>query len=74
MTATYEIGATEVTVADWVEFLNGDGSVNLSDYNTLAGSFKPTGYAGATTVPEPMSLVLYSLGTVLVLFRRRPLP
>ena len=49
---------------------NGDGSVNLSDYNTLAVSFNPLGYAGAAAVPEPVSLVLLSLGGVLVLFRR----
>ena len=49
---------------------NGDGSVNLSDYNTLAGSFNPLGYAAAAAVPEPVSLVLLSLGGLLVLFRR----
>jgi hypothetical protein len=49
---------------------DGDGDVDLSDYNTLAGSFTPTGYGGAAAVPEPVSLVLLSLGGVLVLFRR----
>ena len=48
-----------------------DGDVDLSDYNTLAGSFNPVGYSGAAAVPEPVSLVLFSLGTVLVLSRRR---
>ncbi len=50
---------------------DGDGDVDLSDYNTLAGSFTPTGYGGAAAVPEPVSLVLLSLGGLLVLSRRR---
>ncbi|MBP61543.1 MAG: hypothetical protein CMJ62_08450, partial [Planctomycetaceae bacterium] len=36
-----------------------------SDYNTLAGSFNPIGYGGATAVPEPASLVLFVLGLIL---------
>ena len=55
-------------------YLRGDGNldrdVDLSDYNTLAGSFNPLGYAAAAAVPEPVSLVLLSLGGLLVLFRR----
>ena len=50
---------------------DGDGDVDLSDYNALAGSFDPTGYGGAVAVPEPVSLILLSVGGVLVLSRRR---
>ncbi|MBI83219.1 MAG: hypothetical protein CMJ81_08490 [Planctomycetaceae bacterium] len=50
---------------------DGDGDVDLGDYTRLASSFAPLGYTEAAAVPEPNSLVLFSLGGVLALLRRR---
>ena len=51
---------------------DGDGDVDLSDYNTLAGNFSPTGYDTTTEMPEPMSVVLIVIGTVIALATPRP--
>ena len=50
---------------------DGDGDVDLGDYTRLASGFAPLGYTEAAAVPEPNSLVLFSLGGVLALSRRR---
>ncbi len=44
---------------------------DLGDYTRLASSFSPLGYTEAAAVPEPNFLVLFSLGGVLALLRRR---
>jgi hypothetical protein len=49
---------------------NGDGKVDVIDLGLLASAYGTT-YADSTVIPEPMSLMLLSIGATAVLRRRR---
>jgi hypothetical protein len=44
---------------------DGDGNIDLSDYNSLASNFSAVGY-GTEAVPEPTALCLLVAGTLLL--------
>ena len=51
---------------------DGDGDVDLADYNTLTSNFSPVGYGTTMAIPEPVSIVLCALGAVITLLLRSP--
>ena len=48
-------------------YWDGDGDVDLTDYNWLASNFAPGGY-GTAAVPEPASVCLLLAGLLALLF------
>ena len=54
---------------------DGDIDIDITDFNILATNFNPTGYDTTSTIPEPSTLVLFTLGilgtTGTVFYRRR---
>ena len=44
---------------------DGDGDIDITDFNLLASNFSPDGYA-TSAIPEPSTMLLTSLALILV--------
>jgi len=57
----------DVSAGNWhLGNFDGDGDIDITDFNFLASNFAPSGYGATNVVPEPSTMALVLFGLIIV--------